>query len=226
MNKELRTLEDYLKAIYRLEEVLGHAKTSDIAKELGVTAATVSKTLRKLESNGYVIWLPYEGVRLSDRGRKIAVDIVKKHRIAESFLYHYLGFDLVKAHEYAHMLEHMPSEFFERLWLFMKKPSVCPHGNLIPGLPKYNENEIKEIENDKPLANFDKDAKVKITRILCSFQYDLMKTLINANISRGTIVTIEKKDSLGIVVKSPNNISVKLPYYQANLIRGLEITST
>lgn len=223
MSVESRALEDYLKAIYRLEEVLGYAKTGDIAKELKVTAATVSKTLKRLESNGYVIWLPYEGVKLSEKGRKIAMNIVKKHRIAEYFLYYYLGFDLVKAHEYAHMLEHMPSEFFDKLWLFMKKPSICPHGNPIPGLPEYNENEIREIENDKPLTHFNEGAKVKVTRILCSFQDNIIAKLISVNIVRGSIITIVEKNQVKIVIKSPSNSLLEMAYYQANLIRGLEV---
>ncbi|MEL9940132.1 MAG: metal-dependent transcriptional regulator [Ignisphaera sp.] len=224
MNRDSRTLEDYLKAIYRLEEVLGYAKTGDIAKELKVTAATVSKTLKKLESNGYVVWLPYEGVRLSEKGRKIATSIVKRHRLAEYFLYYYLGFDLLKAHEYAHMLEHMPPEFFDKLWIFMKKPSVCPHGNPIPGLPEYNEKELREIEGDKPLTMFNAGTRVKITRIMCSFQDDLVMKLVHAGIVRGSIVTIVEKNSIKIVIKSPNNNLLEMIHHQANMIRGLEIS--
>ncbi|MEM0026648.1 MAG: metal-dependent transcriptional regulator [Ignisphaera sp.] len=223
MNRDLRALEDYLKAIYRLEEVLGYAKTGDIAKELKVTAATVSKTLKKLESNGYVVWLPYEGVKLSEKGRKIAINIVKKHRLAEYFLYYYLGFDLIKAHEYAHMLEHMPSEFFDKLWIFMKKPSTCPHGNLIPGLPEYNENELHEIEDDKPLTLFNEGAKVKITRIMCSFQDDIIMKLASAHIVRGSIITIIEKKPIKIIIKGPNNSLLEMAYHQANMVRGLEI---
>jgi DtxR family Mn-dependent transcriptional regulator len=217
-----KNVEDYLKAIYKLEEVLGLAKTGDIAKELGVTAATVSKTLKRLEVSRLIERLPYEGVKLSSKGKTMAITIIKKHRLAEYFLHYYLKFDLIKAHIYAHMLEHMPEDFFDKLWIFMNKPSRCPHGNIIPGLPEYREEDLRETTNDNPLPKLREGAWVKITRILCSFQHKLIEQLIKADITVGSIVYIEKIGDYSIAIRSSSNsTALEIPMYQANFIRGI-----
>lgn len=220
-----KNIEDYLKAIYKLEEVFGLAKTGDIAKELGVTAATVSKTLKRLEASKLIEWLPYEGVKLSAKGKAIAITIIKRHRLAEYFLYYYLKFDLIKAHTYAHMLEHMPEDFFDKLWTFMNKPGRCPHGNIIPGLPEYREEDLQEIANDDPLPRLGERAQVRVTRILCSFQHKLINQLIKAGINIGSIISIEKTSDYSVVIKNPNsNAVLEVPLYQASFIRGVPLS--
>lgn len=133
-----RTIEDYLRAVYKLEELTGIAKTSMLARELGVTPATVVKMLTKLVHRGLVEWEPYKGFRLTPQGRRIAIRIVWKHRIAECFFNKLLGFDVTKSHEYAHVFEHLPDEVFERLYEILGKPSTCPHGSPIPLLSTHN----------------------------------------------------------------------------------------
>jgi len=220
-----RSVEDYLKAIYKFEEIFGIAKTGDIARELEVTAATVSKTLKRLEAGKLIERLPYEGVKLSPKGRAIAITIIKKHRLAEYFLHYYLKFDLVKAHIYAHMLEHMPEEFFNRLWIFMNKPCRCPHGNIIPGLPEYREEELQEIINDSPLLKIKEGVPIKITRILCSFHFDLTDKLTKAGMVVGNTIIIEKISTNSMVIRNTsNNTALEIPLYQANFIRGIALS--
>ncbi|MEM2024730.1 MAG: metal-dependent transcriptional regulator [Desulfurococcaceae archaeon] len=124
--------EDYLVTIYRLEEALGEAKTSDIARELKVSPATVSKVIRQLESKGFVKREKYHYVKLIGRGRKIAELVVRKHRIAEVFLSNILGFNELDSHSYAHYLEHLPDVVIEKLYAYTNYPQYCPHGNDIP----------------------------------------------------------------------------------------------
>jgi len=131
---ENKHIEDYLRAIYKLEETHGIARTSMIAQELGVKPATVTKMLEKLARLGLVTWEPYRGVKLTEIGREIAKRIVRRHRIAECFFYHMLGFDPVKSHIYAHLVEHLPDEVFDRLYELLGRPSRCPHGSPIPSI--------------------------------------------------------------------------------------------
>ncbi len=110
--KSSRIVEDYLATIYRLEEAYGYARTSIIARELGVKPGTVSKILGRLEEKGFVFRVKYRGVRLTEKGRSIAVRIARKHRIAEKLLSEILGLDMLLSHDVAHDLEHSPDEFF------------------------------------------------------------------------------------------------------------------
>ncbi|MEM1542097.1 MAG: metal-dependent transcriptional regulator [Ignisphaera sp.] len=212
---QTKTLEDYLKAMYRLEEIYGIAKTQDIATELNVTPATVSKTLKKLAEGDYIRWIPYEGVKLTKKGRRLAEDAIKKHRIAETFLHLHLGFDLIESHRYAHMFEHLPDEILDRLWIYMQKPSRCPHGNPIPG-------SVTDNISDLPLTEFVEGTEIVITRILCSFDSSLLAKVISLGIEVSKKVCIESTSPMMISLLI-NGKRVELNRYESRLIRGLAI---
>ncbi len=127
-------VEDYLTTIYRLQEVYGHAKTTNISRELNVRPATVSKVINYLKRKGLVDRVKYRGVTLTGKGREVAEEVVRRHRIAETFLAVFLGFDIYEAHLYAHHFEHLPKEVIERIYERMSRPTTCPHGNYIPGV--------------------------------------------------------------------------------------------
>ena len=80
------TVEEYLEAIYRLEEKKGSAKTGDLAKELNVTLGTITNTIENMEKQNLVIHKPYKGVKLTKKGRKLALDVVRRHRLSERLL--------------------------------------------------------------------------------------------------------------------------------------------
>lgn len=133
MGRARRTVvDDYLATIYRLEEVFGVARTSDISRELGVRPATVCKVLRRLASEGYVVWTRFRGFRLSEKGSAAIRPLVRNHRICEVFL-SMLGFDPLEAHSYAHYMEHLPQRIIESIYRHVGSPRECPHGNPIPG---------------------------------------------------------------------------------------------
>ncbi len=211
---ERRALEDYLKAIYRLEEVFGTVRTNDIAQELGISPSTVSKTLRKLAREGYIIWDPYICVKLSDKGRDMALAIIRKHRIAETFLYNVLKFDIVKAHSYAHAMEHLPEEIFDKLYEFLGKPTRCPHGNPI-------EPQKTVDIGDKSITLFKPNTKVIITRISCSFKRDLIVKLYGLGIDIDKEMCILEKD-LGYIKIFIDGKEVLLTIYEATFIKGIE----
>jgi len=212
-----RAVEDYLVAIYKLEEAFGVARTCMIARELGVKPATVTKMVSRFARMGLVEWVPYRGVRLTPKGREIAERIVRKHRIAEYFFNRVLGFDLVKSHIYAHMLEHLPDEVFERLYEFLGRPSTCPHGNPIPG------SEIpKEIADSRPLARFEPGRMVRVVRILCGFDTDILKRVEVLGLRSGTEVCIENVSVESITIRIGSS-TLKLDSSIAFLVYGIEI---
>lgn len=126
--------ENYLKAIFKLaeknpEKVL----TSDIATMLGMTAASVTDMLRKLSEKKLIRYKKYQGVTLTDSGNKVAIGIIRKHRLWELFLTVKLGFRWDEVHDLAEQLEHIQSDkLVEHLDRFLGKPRLDPHGDPIP----------------------------------------------------------------------------------------------
>ncbi|MCD5409767.1 MAG: metal-dependent transcriptional regulator [Methanocellales archaeon] len=124
--------EEYLETILYLTERQGMAKTSEIAEELGVSPPSVTEMIQKLSEGGYVEYVPYYGVRLTEHGRKEASRIRRRHRLLETFLVNFLGIGKDDAHEEACKLEHTVSDDVEyRFCSLMDHPKKCPDGNLI-----------------------------------------------------------------------------------------------
>ena len=126
-------VEDYAKAIYTLEERWGSASTNDLAALLDVKPGSVSGMLRKLSSLGLVEHELYHGVRLTERGRRIALEVIRHHRLLELFLVEDLGMTEDEVHAQAEVLEHALSEELEELIARkLGDPTVDPHGETIP----------------------------------------------------------------------------------------------
>lgn len=128
------TEENYLKAIYKIEERKGaSAATNDIAQQLDTSAASVSDMIRKLSEKGLVDYEKYKGSSLSSEGQKIATDLIRKHRLWEVFLVEKLNFTWDEIHEIAEELEHIKSDkLVARLDEYLDFPKFDPHGDPIP----------------------------------------------------------------------------------------------
>ncbi len=126
--------EDYLKAILMLEAEADDAvSTTAIAQRLNMRPASVTGMIRVLHEAGWVNYEAYRGVTLTDRGRTIATDIIRKHRLWEVFLVDKLGFGWEEVHDLAEQLEHIDDpELVRRLALFLGNPKFDPHGDPIP----------------------------------------------------------------------------------------------
>lgn len=126
-------MEDYLKAILRLSEAGEPVSTTALAQWLACTPAAVSQMCKTLAQQGLVHHQPYRGVRLTERGRAYAEEIVRHHRLLERYLCEHLGFSPEAAHHEAEQLEHhISEEFEERIAHLMNEPATCPHGQPIP----------------------------------------------------------------------------------------------
>jgi DtxR family Mn-dependent transcriptional regulator len=129
-----RSVEDYLKAIYRLAGSGSPASTSDIAALLGLSAASVSGMIRRLSEQGLLEHVPYRGVLLTMQGRRIALRMVRRHRLIEAYLVSRLGYAWDTVHDEAERLEHAVSDLLvERMALALGNPRADPHGDPIPG---------------------------------------------------------------------------------------------
>ena len=126
--------QDYAKAVYALEAHEGAAvSTNDLAERLGVTPGSVSAMVRKLSEVGLVEHEPYHGVRLTAQGRRVALEVLRHHRLIELFLSEELGMSWDRVHAEAEVLEHVLSEDLEQLIAArLGDPTVDPHGDPIP----------------------------------------------------------------------------------------------
>ena len=127
-------IEDYAKAIYSLESRGGEdVSTTALADRLGVTAGSVSAMVRKLDEAGLVTHQPYRGVRLTEQGRRLALEIIRHHRLLELFLAEVLDMPWDRVHAEAEVLEHVLSnELEEVIAAKLGNPTRDPHGDPIP----------------------------------------------------------------------------------------------
>ncbi|MEA2593314.1 MAG: DtxR family transcriptional regulator, Mn-dependent transcriptional regulator [Actinomycetota bacterium] len=126
--------EDYLKALFRIS---GRAETlvpnARLAEEMGVSPGSVSEMLGKLAALGLIVHDPYRGARLTPDGLKVAVEMIRHHRLIETYLVRALGYGWDEVHEEADRLEHAISERLEeRMWQALGQPAFDPHGDPIP----------------------------------------------------------------------------------------------
>lgn len=126
--------ENYLKAVYALTPANGSGvSTSDIAARLNTKASSVTDMVQKLAEKDLLNYKKYQGVQLTNNGRKEAIQVVRKHRLWEVFLKEKLGFGWDEVHEIAEQLEHIRSEeLVARLDRFLGHPKFDPHGDPIP----------------------------------------------------------------------------------------------
>ncbi len=161
-------VEDYLKAIYQLAEGDSAVGTSAIADRLGVAPGSVTGMLKRLGREGLVEHERYQGARLTDRGRREAIRMIRRHRVLELFLVEVLGYTWDQVHPEAERLEHAASDaLVNRMAAVLGDPQADPHGHPIPSpagqiraraLPTLAELEIGEravlrrVSDDDPEA--------------------------------------------------------------------------
>jgi DtxR family transcriptional regulator, Mn-dependent transcriptional regulator len=135
VSKPSEAIEDYAKAIFALsQQRRGPVLNGEVAERLGVTPATATSMLKRLAALGLVDYLPYRGVTLTPAGEKVALEVIRHHRLIEAYLSEALGMPEDRVHEEAEVLEHYISEELELLIAAkLGEPSHDPHGTPIPG---------------------------------------------------------------------------------------------
>ena len=126
-------IQDYLKAIYKLQDATGRVTITAVAHDQHVSAASASAMLKKLGALGLLDHEPYRGARLTDAGERVAVEVIRHHRLLELYLAETLGLDVDDVHDEAERLEHVISEELEqRIDKVLGFPTHDPHGDPIP----------------------------------------------------------------------------------------------
>lgn len=154
-------VEDYLKAIYELQQRDGSASTSELAAALDVAPASVTGMVRRLAAQGLLSHEPYHGVHLTGRGRRAALRTIRRHRILETYLTRILGFPWDQVHDEAERLEHAASdELIERMAAALGHPTADPHGAPIPTI----DGEVDEVRH-RTLAELEVGETVRMVQV-------------------------------------------------------------
>lgn len=156
-----QAVEDYLKTIYVLESEGKGASTSSIAESLDVSSASATNMIKRLAKMGLVDYQSYKGATLTDSGQKIALEIIRHHRLLELYLLEVLGYSWDEVHDEAEKLEHHISEQFEdKIAELLDDPTHDPHGDPIPT----KEGVMPEL-NAEPLGDADTDITYIVSRV-------------------------------------------------------------
>lgn len=125
--------ENYLKALWYLGAVQQEVSMQALSQRIGATPGAVTDMIKKLAEKEYILYKPYYGVRLTEKGLSVALRVIRRHRVWETFVSQKLGYRGDKIHELAEKLEHAcDDEFVERLYRYLGEPLVDPHGDEIP----------------------------------------------------------------------------------------------
>jgi DtxR family Mn-dependent transcriptional regulator len=199
--------EDYLSAIYKLRDEAGEIKPNIIAENLEISPAAVTDMLKKLSTDGFVQYKKYKGIKLTAKGERYAVNMIRKHRLWETFLFEVLKMPWEKIHSEAEKLEHSSSdELVDKLEEYLNYPKFDPHGYPIPdkngSLPKH-----------KPviaLSELRKNDKGTIARI-SDFKSELLVYAAKQGLALGQKFTVKDKlDFDGSVTIKINTNEVSL----------------
>ena len=157
------TEENYLKGIYKLAGLENGAVTTNaIAEKMNTKAASVTDMLKKLSDKKLINYEKYQGVTLTKKGEKIALNIIRKHRLWEMFLVVKLGFSWDEVHDLAEQLEHINSEkLVEQIDKFLNYPKFDPHGDPIP-----DSNGKLQIQKSQLLSTFKKNSVCMVTGVV------------------------------------------------------------
>jgi len=180
-----QAIEDYLKAIYRLAPN-DRVGTVELSKAMNISAASATEMIQRMAKLGLVEYKSHYGAKLTEFGKKAALEVLRSHRLLELFLCETLGYPIEKAHEEACRLEHHISEELEdRIAAALGNPSADPHGHPIPG----KQGEVSEIKAIN-LTNLETGKAVKVAYIE-DIDAEALKAIINAGISPKIIISLE-----------------------------------
>ncbi len=197
--------ENYLKAILSISlKDDSKVSTNSISREIGTSAASVSDMLKKLQDKKLIKYEKYKGVELSKKGEIKAINILRKHRLWETFLVNNLGFNWGEVHDVAEQLEHIKSsELIDRLDSYLSFPKYDPHGEPIPN----KEGKIPS-RNTIPLNELKVGIKGNVMGVTLDDK-TFLNYLTQLNISIGTEIELIEKiifdKSLSIKIEKNNN---------------------
>lgn len=217
--------ENYIKAIYHLQGLTNLVTTNELASELKTKAASVTDMLKKLKTKKVLHYEPYQGVSLSNEGKKVALNIVRKHRLWEYFLVHKLKFGWDEVHEIAEELEHIHSPaLVEKLDAYLSYPRFDPHGDPIPDI-----NGKMEATKQVNLVDLELNQKAEVSAV-GSQSTELLELLRHKNIGIGTILEVVRKfgfdNSVEILIKKNPPFSISHQLAQSLFVKPIYVSTS
>ncbi len=227
MNDLVDTTEMYLRTIYDLEEEGVVPLRARIAERLDQSGPTVSQTVSRMERDGLLHVAGDRHLQLTDKGRGLAIAVMRKHRLAERLLVDVIGLPWEEVHAEACRWEHVMSEDVERrLVRVLDNPTTSPFGNPIPGLSELglagaqsgadqiNLVRLTELPAGMPVA-------VVVRQLTEHVQGDveLIGRLKDAGVVPNARVTVEVNDHGGVMIVIPGHEQVELPHHMAHAVK-------
>jgi DtxR family transcriptional regulator, Mn-dependent transcriptional regulator len=177
--------ENYLKALFNLSDDKGEVTVQELSKELQIKMPSVNSMIKKLAEKKMVLYESYKPLRLSEKGKKEAGLIIRKHRLTEMYLVEKMGFGWEQVHEIAEQVEHLQSPlFFNKMDELLGFPNVDPHGSPIPD----KDGKIQWLQYKK-LSDHNAGDKVRLAAVTNSSE-DFLKFLNSRELHLGLIVKI------------------------------------
>jgi len=211
-----QSIQDYLKRIYELNENGGAASTNDLANRLNIAPASVTGMLQKLANSTppLVIYKKHQGVTLTANGEKAALEVIRHHRLLETFLVNTLGYSWDEVHCEADKLEHVISEDFEaRMAAALGHPTRDPHGELIP-----TADLTMPADESCPLASLRADEAATVRRVS-----DDDPALLRHLREIGVVPEVK------IIVKNysefDGNLTLQVEGQKSNIVLGMAVTT-
>lgn len=181
--------EDYLKIVYKLQEETDVVTTNGVAEHMQVSAASVTNMVKKLAEMGLVRHVPYQGITLTASGRKVALEVIRHHRLLELYLNEAMGFGWDQVDAEAERLEHVISEAFEdRIDEMLGYPTTDPHGHPIPT----KDGEIDRSRYER-LVDM-KPGQAAVVRRVPDSDPGLLRYLAELGLTPDTMVDVIKKE--------------------------------
>jgi DtxR family Mn-dependent transcriptional regulator len=207
--------ENFIKAIYKYENREDwDTKPGSIARELGITNAAATDMARKLALKKLIDYKKYKELKLTPAGKKMALGVIRKHRLWETFLYQVFGLSMHEIHREAELLEHLTSDFLaDKISLFLGNPTTDPHGDPIP-----NEQGVIHTDEDCVLlSSAESGSEYEICRLSGSDK-EFFDFCHSNQLTVGSVLTIKKQ-----YIK---NKMTEIETNDARLLLSAELTNT
>lgn len=199
--------ENYIKNIYHLQQQRGFVTTNELAAALNAKPASVTDMLKKLKTKKIINYEPYKEFQLSTLGKKVALGVIRKHRLWEFFLVEKLQFGWDEVHDVAEELEHVSSKLLiEKLDAFLNYPRFDPHGDPIP-----DSNGKMSAQQQINLLALEHNKTAEVTSV-GNQSSELLEVLKHKNIHIGTVLEVKKKfgfdNSLELKIKNQPAVTI------------------
>lgn len=226
MNDLVDTTEMYLRTIYDLEEEGVVPLRARIAERLDQSGPTVSQTVSRMERDGLLQVAGDRHLELTEKGRALAIAVMRKHRLAERLLVDVIGLPWEEVHAEACRWEHVMSEDVERrLVQVLDNPTTSPFGNPIPGLSELGLDPLSRAEAGNLVRLTELPAGMPVAVVVRQLtehvqgDAELIARLKDAGVVPNARVTVESADHGGVNIVIPGHEQVELPHHMAHAVK-------